>query len=427
MPGEPLSKRNTATVSVESTEFTAAGSATNSISHQNRRISGFMNTMTNQINNKELLEKSETFLQKAKIQILVGSAFFSTIMLSIDHRITTKVPTAGTDGKTIYYNPNFLESITHEQCIGLILHELYHVAMLHIPRQGDRKHSSWNEACDYTINNELDRLKHQLPANGLLDHSYDDMTAEKVYDLIKDDKSIGSKSKFSNDLLPPPEGVTPEELATEIGELIIRAEMISKLQRPGEHIPGEISRKIEELTNPSVEWNVLLLKYMEDFSSEKSENNWSRPSRRHQPDFYLPTQHEPTIKHLVVALDLSGSVSDDEVRTQLTEVEHLRNIYTLEKLTLYGVDTRIRTKIVMSPSDSLLDMANKYGLKGGGGTAFNSFFTEIEKDPPSVLIFFSDLGVSFNFPKPSFDTIWVNTWDKRDVPKGYGKTIHIKI
>jgi predicted metal-dependent peptidase len=159
---------------------------------------------------------------------------------------------------------------------------------------------------------------------------------------------------------------------------------------------------------------------MQEFA--RDDYSWKRPNRYHLPDFYLPSKFNETIKHLIVGFDLSGSITKAQQRKDLSEIQSLRNTYDLEKLTIYSVDTRVRTKVEVKPQDNILDVK----LSGGGGTDFKSFFKVLAKDPPTVLIFFSDLYVNFNFPKPKFDVLWINTDNSKEAPAGYGKTISNK-
>ena len=76
---------------------------------------------------------------------------------------------------------DFVLKITGEECEGVLLHEGYHVILLHHIRMGNRNHKLWNIACDYAINNYIyDHTDFELPEGGLWDEKYDHMTAEKI-------------------------------------------------------------------------------------------------------------------------------------------------------------------------------------------------------------------------------------------------------
>ena len=62
------------------------------------------------------------------------------------------VGTAGTDGKNIYYNPNFIESITDDQQTFIFAHEICHIAFDHIFRSESKDKDLWNIATDSVVN-----------------------------------------------------------------------------------------------------------------------------------------------------------------------------------------------------------------------------------------------------------------------------------
>ena len=58
-----------------------------------------------------------------KRKMLVKYPFFGSVVASVDYKENKGIPTAGTDGKTIYYNPDFLESLSVEQQTFVFAHE----------------------------------------------------------------------------------------------------------------------------------------------------------------------------------------------------------------------------------------------------------------------------------------------------------------
>ena len=360
-------------------------------------------------------EDIEGKLLKAKIVLLEDSVFFSTILFGLKQVITDRLPTAAVDGISIFFNPEYVEPLSSDQVVGLFLHEVSHIAYDHIGRRGDRDPKLYNIAADIIIDTDLKNQGFDVP-DSLADDQYFGWSTEKVYEKLLE-SAIQIPSGSRPDLLEPK---NKEEAKSNVQELIVQAIVACDMKDVGEQVPGSIRIYIDKLLNPVIPWRNLLQKYMQEYS--KDDYSWSRPNRRFLPDLYLPSQYSPSIKHLVVAVDLSGSESLEDTRVHLTEVEGLRNEYKLEKLTLYSVDTKIRSKFEIDETESLLDK----DLKGGGGTDFRSFFKELENEPPTVLIFFTDMCVYFDFPKPTFDVIWINTYDSQIAPDGYGRTIIFK-
>ena len=61
-------------------------------------------------------------------------------------------PTAATDGKHIFVNPDFWWGLDLELKTFLLVHEVAHVMLGHPWRRGRRDHYWWNVSCDEIIN-----------------------------------------------------------------------------------------------------------------------------------------------------------------------------------------------------------------------------------------------------------------------------------
>ena len=360
---------------------------------------------------------AEKLLSKIKVQILMKSTFFSTIMLGMKIYIDDTVPTAQTNGSYVKFNPHFLLLQSVDQGVGLMLHELEHVAFGHPYRVGTRTLKKWQYATDYAINNQLDNQGYELPDGGLIDHDHDDKIAESIYDVIEVPDDNCPTPGIGNDLTPPTD---PAATKQQTQELLVQATQAAEMNpKPGEHIPNSLKRQVEDFLNPKLPWETILQNEMNEFA--RGDYSWSRPNKRFMPEFYLPSQHSPSIRNLTVAIDTSGSISQEDFMRYMTEVEYIRSLFELDRLRLISTDTQVRSDIDIRPSDSLLDQE----IKGYGGTNFIDIFQLLEKDPPTILIFFTDMGVNFDFPVPNFKVIWINTYDEEEAPPEYGQTIII--
>lgn len=87
---------------------------------------------------------------------LISDAF-STVQFHEDSRVKT----ASTDGKDIFYSQEFMDSLTYDQQIFTIAHEGLHIAFEHVQRRennhitGKRFKHLWNIATDAVINQAL--------------------------------------------------------------------------------------------------------------------------------------------------------------------------------------------------------------------------------------------------------------------------------
>ena len=94
----------------------------------------------------------ERIISASLLRLRMKSPFFATLALFTRFRTTHTLPTAATDGRDIWVNPDFLRSLTNAQVDGVLLHEVLHAALLHVLRQGMRERERWNVAADLVVN-----------------------------------------------------------------------------------------------------------------------------------------------------------------------------------------------------------------------------------------------------------------------------------
>ena len=131
---------------------------------------------------------------KARSKLMKGNVGMASILLHLElvEVDASRCDTMATDGKVIYYFPEFVMGCTEEELQGVLKHEALHVVYEHMIRRGIRHPKVWNIACDYVINAYLVYdLGDTLPDGGCLDRKYHRMTAEKVYQILfKDEDAL---------------------------------------------------------------------------------------------------------------------------------------------------------------------------------------------------------------------------------------------
>lgn len=297
-------------------------------------------------------------LDKSRIWVLINMPFFAELMLQMELIVSREVPTAATNGVYIKVNPDFFLSLSPAERRFLLCHEVMHPAFLHHTRRDQRDPKVWNEACDYAINpmiveyGELRKkqLKTQgsipadlkMPTGGLLDPRFKGMSAEKIYDLLLKhyqkkkggqgssgfgksgrNKSDQGGSSSSSDEWKPGDGFkggfgdvedfpTLDKKAVQKEELdkttqLIQATMSAK--KAGT-LPGDLARLLKERLNPKIHWATELQRIL----SEKAKDNysWAVPNRRYMTTgFYLPTLDSETYGEIAMAVDTSGSITQE--------------------------------------------------------------------------------------------------------------------
>lgn len=369
-------------------------------------------------------------LDRTKVSVFFGknAAFFGSLTCSMEFRWDNSIPTACTDGEEIRWNVDWFLSLTKDERVFVYLHELWHAARLHPIRLGNKDPELWNIACDYRINSDLVREGYSY---GSLRPYYDPklagMAEEEIYDLLQNNKlpkpnvdwmEGDGSGKDGGDLKP----LTPDQKHNLISKVVQATQQAKASGTQAGSITGGLEELLDIFLTPVIPWQVLLQRFFTDLVDE--DYSWLRPNRRHQ-DMYLPgrTKDESRLEHLCYYLDVSGSVSTEDIKRFNSEVKYIKDTYNPEKLTLVQFDTEITKETVIEEHDQF----EKLEVKGRGGTWLEPVKKHIEENKPTAAIIFSDLEC-YPMDKPSVDVpiIWV-VINNPNVKPSFGKTVHIDV
>ena len=128
-------------------------------------------------------------LQRAINSIILSQPFYTTLLLNQKIINDDSRKTFSVDGKTLRYNSKFLESLTHDETVGVLIHELSHLARFHHTRGKNKDHKMWNEATDFAINNLLIQEGFVLPKCALLGKFPIGECAENIYRILEKEEN----------------------------------------------------------------------------------------------------------------------------------------------------------------------------------------------------------------------------------------------
>ena len=135
-----------------------------------------------------------------KRRLLVKHPFFGSVVANSNFIAEPAVGTAGTDGKTIYYNPNFMESIADEEQMFVFAHEICHIAFDHIFRSEGKDKELWNIATDSIINAFLKQDGLPIVEGGVDIPEAINYDAEEMYKkLLEEKKQFQHQSSSSSE------------------------------------------------------------------------------------------------------------------------------------------------------------------------------------------------------------------------------------
>jgi predicted metal-dependent peptidase len=128
---------------------------------------------------------------KASVNLLLEEPFFGTLVGSLDLIITDHLSnswctTAATDGKHIYFNRDFVLSLTPRGVMFVLAHEVLHCLYDHLGRRQSRDPKIWNIANDLMVNYTLFQNKiGEMPPHALYDERFnDEMHSEEIYEIL---------------------------------------------------------------------------------------------------------------------------------------------------------------------------------------------------------------------------------------------------
>lgn len=127
-------------------------------------------------------------IEALKRKMLVKYPFFGSVVASIDCKENMGIPTAGTDGKTIYYNPEYLEGLGRDEQTFIFAHEVCHIAFNHILRSEGKDLELWNIATDGVINQFLKKDGLKLAPGGVDMAEAINYDAEQLYEKLLQEK-----------------------------------------------------------------------------------------------------------------------------------------------------------------------------------------------------------------------------------------------
>ena len=357
----------------------------------------------------------DTLLQKTKGQLFFKkrAGFLGPLLGKLNFQWTTDINTAAISATTLYWNPDFFMSLDQDSRVTVLAHELQHNARCHGARMGSRDPEIWNIAGDHVIN--LDLKAHGYFMDGfpyIMNDRYVGWSTEDVYDdLVKK----GAKKPcpvLGTDIMP----CDSVQAATMVASAVSAATVARMSGKPGD-IPGETVLVIDEFLNPKLPWEVLLANFFNELTNE--EYTYQRPNRRYDDPLLPGRSGRNGLEHLIYYLDISGSITDQNILRFNSEVKCVKEQFEPELLTLVTFDTEIQDEVTFEKDEPF----EKIVVTGRGGTDLEDVFKHALTHQPTAIIIFTDMEVDIP-PDPGIPIIWICI-DNPKMKAPYGRLIHI--
>ncbi|MDM8129991.1 VWA-like domain-containing protein [Clostridium butyricum] len=387
-------------------------------------------------------------VEKVILYLLQGQdAFFGQFMLSIKReiRFDIKVPIATIpkrDGFNMYFNPFFFLNCTKREMAALLKHEIYHIMNLHFEREKQLKNRFSKEAVGVALDISINQYIKDLPGYSRklesinMEHNLNlaenrsiEEYAEEIYKSIK---SRIKKDKFNEngneEFLLELEMDEAHEIWDEID---IDEESINSLTKKtaisayNKNTPEGLEKIILAYDEkPEISWELVLKNAIPAMKSGYKKTIVRR-NRRQPERFDLRGTLPKNEAEVVVAIDISASMKDDEMKKILIEILSITHA-SKNKVTVIECDNEIR-KVYKLRSEK--DIQKR--CRENGSTLFSPVFKYIrDKNLKNcILVYFTDgVGEKELEIKPfNKKTLWVICGDDElSLKESYGevKRIH---
>lgn len=304
----------------------------------------------------------------------------------------------------MYFNPIIFLELNMKQMETTIKHEILHVISQHLIRAKELKGKystlALNISMDMVVNQYLDYLPPYSITLEYINNKYDmklepyktfEYYLEKVQtelDLQEENdegEEVDSNENVIVDFDPERTHDMWEE-SDEVDEKTLNefTEKFADSAQKGKN-PNYIDAMIKSLKNRNGElpWNLFLKKLMGTIEANKKKTV-TRRNRRQPSRLDLRGELRGHKAEIAVAIDISGSISDEEFKQAIKEVLAIVKSHNQE-ITIIECDKEIRRAYkVKSPRDVQERIAT------GGGTKFSPVFEYANNKKINLLIYFTD-------------------------------------
>jgi len=356
--------------------------------------------------------------------LIFAEPFYGLFLIGINKKYSMQLPTAGVSkhniGCQLTINPEFYNNLSEDHRFGLIKHELLHIAFGHlITRSLYSDHKLFNIAADLEINQYI--LESKLPEGGLLLSSFPEINlpkkagTDKYYELLEQAHQDGTSPSLDN-LMDQMNGESQYCHGTwddfdslpEADKKLMQKQIEHQLKESAEqtvkkqgNIPGELAELIHRLMHiepPKFDWKAYLRRFAGNSSVVYTKKLRRKYNKRYAANPGLKIKFK---NHILVGVDTSGSVNNDELKEFFSELTHMHK--TGHKITVAQCDTKLNSVKEFNPRKD-------WEIHGRGGTSFQpviDYYNE-NKGQFTALIYLTD-GEAYAPENCPNNTLWVHS------------------
>lgn len=415
---------------------------------------------------KKLKETTLELMCQDRQRLLVRFPFTGGFLMRLEFVPVRdrRLRTAATDGERIFMDIAFCAKLSADNRLFVMAHEAWHCVLMHMLRCQTRDPRAFNIATDMEVNRMLGKEGLKPPDWRLMPGpEWEELSAEEIYERLRkwrnppasarsggdgsgdgsgDGADTGQFDKhiydgqpsdaasaegpvtdqwgevgFDKDFTP----AIPKGLAERIRERIVA--VAQQVERTRGTLPAHLESVVRAALRPQIRWQEVLAQFVT--SCYGGSRRWLPPSRRHLGrGLYLQSSRKERLR-AVVAIDTSGSTTDD-LPQFFSELTSLLNSFGDYELTVIQCDCEVQHVETFDADNPF--HAPEWETFGHGGTDFRPPFDYIADHPelePTCLIYITDgYGPAPDSP-PSYPVLWLLTADG-EPPAPWGRELRLR-
>lgn len=356
-------------------------------------------------------------IQECAIDLLHRAPLFGLTLLGTAIRVeeahNVACTTMMTDGRKIWYAAEWVLKKPRPSIMFDLLHETLHVFHNHPARRGMRDPRIWGYAVDVRVAHDGLAICHargtwRLDEDHVPDHAWAKyLTAEEIYNaLLKDPEKV--PAEYQPDTLIAPEAVDndEQEFKRKLTQDLLQAKLAEEsMGGTIKELYGEvIYDRLQELARCEVPWQQLLQGRLAAALGHEVAT-WVPPNRRWFPVIPMPSRRGTQEDELLLGIDISGSISDDDLRRFRGAI--MPAARRAKKTTVVTFDAEVRECSTSTRPEELL-RAIRFKTGNHSHTDVRGVFEEVDKRRPSAVAIITDGYVAY--PEKAYSaTHWILT------------------
>lgn len=374
-------------------------------------------------------------LARTGIDLLLREPFYAHVFGSLNkevvgkgHPVETLAVGLGHNALTLYVNDHFWDKELTDPAhrYGVVKHEILHLVFRHLfVREPFLDPMLLNVAFDLVVNQYVERS--QLPDDSIFLESFPNLALKAgqtwfyYYKQLEElrqgrgGKASGSPDQeMLNNIRSDSHGLerhqpwreirSHSELERDAAEMHLDSLLRTAHQRTSAQawgaMPGEVRELLEDRLPrpaPRLQWQQILHLFAESAAKTRLKNTIKRPSKRYGTVPGLKIRHR---QRLLVAVDTSGSIGPDDLKSFFNEIFHLWR--SGAQIDILEADTKVYRQYAYQ--GRMPEM-----VTGRGGTDFNDALQWANRERPDGLIYFTDGYAAKPAVRLRMPVLWVLT------------------